>query len=141
MTTLRAGASAAGILLTTLAGMVLSACGAGGDTGLDYISLAEDPAACGLETQDRVTWGQAVTGSGLQMQEVTAEPGMLLRVWSEEDSGLIAADGEITGMVRGAAWIAAEKRPDAYLLYLADGAAHLRIDAEGIFCAADAPAS
>jgi hypothetical protein len=141
MTTLRAGASAAGILLATLAGVALSACGAAEDTGLNYVSLAENPAVCGLETQGRVAWGQAVAGSGLQMQEVTAEPGMLLRVWSEEDSGLTAADGDITGMVRGPAWLAAERRPDAYLLYLADGAAHLRIDAEGIFCAADAPAS
>lgn len=127
-------------LLALIPAALLVACGetatdADDAAAGDDLAWTEDLAACGLEAQDRVQWGADLVASGHEMQEVTAEPGLVLRVWSGADAALDTEEGVLTGEARGPAWIAVDVRPNAYMVHLADGAAGLRVTEEGFFCA------
>ncbi|GEM_PF-6591308 len=131
------------IALISCAALVAAACGqpaaevAAEDAAPEAeIAWTQDYESCGFELQSRTVWGAGVTSSGLEMQQVTAEPGMVLRVWSETDAGLQADGGLLTGRATAPAWIAADVRPDAYLIRLGEGAADLRVNTDGFFCAA-----
>lgn len=118
--------------LLALSGFALTACG--GDDAA-WTALSDNAASCGFEMQDRVEWGEAVASSGLQMQEARAEPGLVLRVWSEADANVAGTVDTLTARAQGPAWVAADVRPETYMLYLPDSAVDLRVTAAGAECA------
>ncbi|MGF1463795.1 MAG: hypothetical protein ACFB2Z_11670 [Maricaulaceae bacterium] len=107
-----------------------------------FTGASEMEAGCGLEQQQRLTWGTGVTGTGQRPLDTRAalpnhpEDGkiMNLRVWSETGRSNVIDDGVLTASAQAPAWFAVQHASVIRFLHLPEGEVTLRLSEDRYTC-------